>query len=87
MAEKRKPNVTFLLRYPGKKNAHKIELFPATEFAGKVRYPDRYLQYRYRIRANGKWYSRVDAKYSFYTKWEFRDILWKSLSWQPTKGD
>jgi hypothetical protein len=80
MAEKRKPNVTLLLRFEGNKGSNKIELFPASQFADKVRYPEKYLKCRYRIRSGGTWYQdKVGRRYSFFTKWEFRDLLWKAI--------
>lgn len=92
MGESRQPHFVFLLRNQGKKT-FKLELFKSTlwgnkgfmfgEARGKV---DRAY---YRLRVNGKWfnYQRVtDGKiagfyqYSFFTRSEIRDLLWRSLS-------
>lgn len=75
MSEIRKPYLTFLLRYDGKKKSTKLELFDAFlwnksfgVFRGK----------RYRMRVNGKWFQTPDGKKFFY-KYEIRDIFWRSL--------
>jgi len=80
MAEKYKPDLTFLLRYQGKRESLKIELFKAGNWAGKIGMSWSVKQRRYRLRVDGKWYRRPDEKYSFFTKWEFRDLLWRSIN-------
>lgn len=82
MAEKRKPWVVFLLKKYGKKNI-KIELFQAFLWAAKAREPrgapQYWLNHRYRVRVNGKWFSKPDEKYSFFTIYEVRDMMWRSV--------
>lgn len=71
MGEKRKPTITMLLNIHGKKS--KIELFPRELFE------DTYLRggKRFRLRINGKWFPK--KKVEFYSKWEFRDLLFRSM--------
>lgn len=78
MAEKRKPDVIFLLRNQGKKN-QKVELFDANLFG--MRNTGREQIKRYRIRINGKWFDkRKDYEgLTYFTKWEFRDLFWRSI--------
>jgi len=71
MSEKRKPKATILLQINGKKQ--KVELFD------KALFEDNSLDRcsRYRIRVNGKFFPKGNKVY--YTKYEFRDILFKSI--------
>lgn len=79
VSEKRKPQIVMLLRKSGKKNL-KVELFNARDF----RQDDPSASHkcgRYRIRVNGRWYKDGrSTKYTFLTKWQFRDLLWRSLN-------
>ncbi len=76
MGEKRKSSTTMLLRKQGMKT-HKIELFDAEDF----KLPRWMLckAKRYRIRIDGKWYKRSGEKISVFTKWEFRDLLFRAF--------
>lgn len=86
MAEKRKPCYIFMLKKPGKKNL-KIELFrtslwPKKEWLGRNKWIRKYTGHeahvRFRIRINGRW-NMVDGKDIAFTKYEFRDILWRTI--------
>lgn len=79
MGEKRKPVLTILLKKPGKKTA-KVELFTASDFVDKPWCS--YWRNRYRIRSNGKWFGSKgkSRKKTFFTWYQFRDILWRSIS-------
>lgn len=77
MSEKRQANYTWLLRKRGKKTL-KIELFRASQWS------DDHTNYsKFRIRLNGKWFGRPEEKMSFFYKYEFRDLLFRS--WKPEK--
>ena len=76
MAEKRKPVFIFLLKKSGKKS-NKVEPFKQSDFQKGSFNTD-----RYRLRVNGKWFSKPDIKYWFLTKWEIRDILWRSINFE-----
>lgn len=87
MADKRKPVLVLLLRIPGTKRKHKIELFDGYLFSCRGWFTDpdtrRYLSAnrRYRIRVDGRW---VGAKgkgkgVKLFTWYEFRDLLWRSI--------
>jgi hypothetical protein len=77
MADIRKPDLIMLLRFSGKRKALKLELFRAQQWGhGGTRKV-------YRLRMNGKWFQgkkdqERDYK-DFYTFYEFRDLLWRSL--------
>lgn len=73
MGEKRKSDFTFLLKEKGKTT--KIELFKSEQFARKR--VSREIAQRYRVRVKGVWFPKGEKVY--YTKWEFRDLLWRSL--------
>ena len=72
MAEKRKPDYTILLKKEGKKKFNKIELYNSELWGVYTR-----RAYKYRIRANGRWYPKGAKK--FYYKSELRDIIWRSI--------
>lgn len=76
MSEKRKAHLTILLRYNGKAKSNKLELFEATQFNDKA-HLERGAKL-YRLRVNGKWYDKLSDK-QFYTKWEIRDLLIRSI--------
>ena len=78
MSEKRKPSHIWLLRKQGKNNT-KIEFFNASLFGYKN--PARQKSNKYRLRVNGKWFDNQDGYKgrTYFTKWEFRDLLFKSL--------
>lgn len=76
MSEKRKPCFTFLLRYPGKKKSHKIEVFQASLWGETTGMRGRSIL-RYRLRANGKWYPEGSG--SFFTKTEIKELLFRSI--------
>lgn len=69
MSEKRKPEITMLLRKQGK--ANKIEIFKASlwtqEFSGK----------RYRLRVNGKWWPK--GKPEYFTKTQTKELVFRSI--------
>jgi len=71
MGERRKPTVTMLLNIHGKKS--KVELFPK----GLFEYESLCGAKRFRLRINGKWFPKKKKEY--YTKWEFRDLLFRSI--------
>lgn len=75
MGENRKPSTIILLRNQGKSN-FKIELFPERLFEnGYIKTK------RWRIRVNGKWFDKTKdyVGMTYFTKWEFRDVLFKSM--------
>lgn len=73
MAEKRKPDAIFLLRFSGKAKSLKVELFHAGQW-GESKH-----RKQYRIRVHGKWFARDGEKMSFFSQYEFRDLLWRSI--------
>jgi hypothetical protein len=74
MGEKRKPTFIFMLKYQSKRT-HKLELYPAQQFKqGKV------FRRKYRLKVNGKWFKINAEQYSFFTKWEIRDMIWRGIS-------
>ena len=79
MAEKRKATFIFLLKKPSKNKNHKIELFDKSLFTDEVGYKHRAKQYRLRI--NGKWFDKKEnyEGKKYFNKWEFRDLLWRSI--------
>lgn len=101
MADKRKPVLVLMLRIPGTKNKHKIELFDGrlfTKYREDGYYdPDtrqlKYSEKRYRIKVDGKWVGSTKplteigkkskgkgSTPKLYTWYEFRDLMWKSLT-------
>lgn len=83
MGEKRKPHFTFLLKKPGMKSV-KVELFQSQLLEGKALSKDSYGRIsdrRYRVRSAGKWFSYDDYKYTFLTRYEIRDLIWRSTDW------
>lgn len=80
MSEKRKPHFVFLLRNQGKKNL-KVELFDSFLWRNKAKASNTHGELsrrRYRVRSNGKWFSYEDCKYTFLTRYEIRDLIWRS---------
>ena len=75
MAEKRKPEITILLKRRGKK-LPKLELFKASLFKDSPR-PGCNCKGRYRLRIDGAWYPEGERE--FLTIYEFRDLLWRAL--------
>ena len=76
MAEKRKSKHVWLLKKQGKaKSTLKVELFE-----GRLWIDNTYANLNnFRIRINGKWFNNKKGKIMFFTKSEFRDILFKSI--------
>ena len=77
MGEKRKPELVLLLRKQGKEK-HKIEIYSAKLWGNTD--PNK----KYRIRVDGKWLRRSfksgkKEKQSFFGKYQFRDILFRSI--------
>ncbi len=76
MAEKRKPELTILLKSPGKRKMNKIELFSADLWIGR-KYGRGKL---YRLRVNGRWNDKThEGNMKYLTKWQFRDLLFRTL--------
>jgi len=78
MAEKRKPTITMLLKIRSKKNTGKwvtnrVELFPVQLWA-----QHRFRGDRYRLRSNGKWFSRNGKEFDAVTLSEFFGLVRKS---------
>jgi len=76
MGEKRKPTLTLLLRKEGKNKSSKIEIYPASLWNYK-KY-GRSGAERYRLRVNGKWLKNNKGEKVYFTKWEFRDMLFRA---------
>lgn len=76
MAEKRKPEITILLRKTGKKKHSKLELFKRELFTDE-RMPYRHVSQKYRLRVNGVWYPKGEKRY--YAGWEIKDLFWRSI--------
>lgn len=73
MSELRKPCFVFLLKNTGKK-AKKLELFES-----KLWDKQSWIKPNgYRLRVNGKWFPKGEIK--FFTKWEVRDLIFRSIS-------
>jgi len=75
MGENRKPEIVMLLRKQGNAT-QKVELFDTSLFSDS---PVKHgaCRGRYRIRVNGSWVPKGERAY--YTMYEFRDMLWRSL--------
>ena len=78
MSEKRKPNLIILLRKPGKEKANKLESFDARLWDDS---PRRWFRSKlYRLRVNGRWNDKIkDGNLKYMTKWQFRDLLFRSI--------
>ena len=88
MSEKRKAHMAFLIRMPGRRRKIKIELFKGTLWPGKyfweptgrrVHDADTARKTRYRLRIDGRWFCDKDGRDLLVTRWEFRDMLWKTI--------
>lgn len=77
MSDKRRPDITILLRYKGKSISRKVELFSHKQFK-KGQWVKR--ANRYRVRVKGVWFPQGKGTI-FYTKYEIRDMLWRSIKW------
>jgi len=69
---KPKPDLVILVRISNQRKSSKVELYDAIYFG--YRPEPRQKATRYRIKVNCKWFDN-----KFYTRWEFRDILFRSL--------
>jgi len=76
MGDKRRPDITILLRYKGKAISNKVELFHQRQFTtgNKTRWTP-----KYRMRVSGAWFPKGQER--FFYKYEIRDILWRSIKW------
>lgn len=76
MSEKRKPEITMLLKWKakGKIKNNKIELYDSALFEKGYNYNMRKM---FRMRVNGKWWPEGERKYFYKT--QIRDILWRSI--------
>lgn len=82
MGERRKPDLIVLLRKPGKRKAGKLELFDSELWPDGKRWKFGSRAKRFRIRVNGKWNDKMqEGNKKYFTKWEFRDLLWRSIKW------
>ncbi len=77
MSEKRKSDITILLKKRGKKTST-IELFEKEQWVHSFS-----RKQEYRIRVNGSWFPFKDQKpYNgviYYDKWKIRDLIWRSF--------
>lgn len=79
MGEKRKPSFEMLLKKDGKRLG-KLELFDSELWEDGMRYEFGGKAKRYRLRINGKWNDKKHEKaIKYLTKWQFRDLLWRSI--------
>ena len=78
MSELRKPCFVFLLKNTGKKTK-KIELFDAQLWSET----NQIKRDTYRIRVTGKWFPKKEIR--FFTKWEIRDLIWRSIDFKESK--
>lgn len=81
MGEKRKPCFEMLLKKDGKRMA-KLELFDSDLWkdGGEKGWRWGTRAKRYRLRVNGKWNDKANKKnQKYFTKWQFRDLLWRSI--------
>lgn len=78
MAEHRKPSFTILLKNEGKNKSTKVELFKKSLWE-KCSFGR---SHQYRIRISGKWFDKKKGYKGkkYFNKWEFRDLLWRSLN-------
>jgi hypothetical protein len=80
MSEKRKPLLIIMLRYQGKKESNKVEIFDASLWKGSSRPRCFGDGQRYRIRVNGKWFDLPGGlRYAGILLYELRDIFWRSV--------
>lgn len=78
MGEKRRPALTILLRFSGKKKSNRVELFRAAGFSNYITSGyHRSLYNRYRIRLDGAWWPKGEIQ--FYTKTETKELIWKAI--------
>lgn len=78
MAEKRKAELTILLRYNGKRKMNKVEFFHASLWDWKKPHGLK-VGNKYRLRVNGKWFKKNKGDGKFFWKSEIRDLFWRSL--------
>ena len=76
MGEKRKPEITMLLKKSGKNRSSKVELFKASLFKDAT-LGGYNCRGRYRLRLDGVWFPKGERV--FFTIYEFRDLLWRAL--------
>ena len=89
MAEKRKPTFVIMLKKQGKRGrTHKLEVFPAGLWKCSFfsMYPNHF-KHRYRLRLDGKWHNTKDGKPACFTRYEIRDLIWRSLGPRFWNGD
>lgn len=73
MSEIRKPKYVLLLKNLGKKRTNKVELFPRELFTSKP-LPYRCRMKQYRLRVNGKWFSK-----GYYASWQIKELFWRGV--------
>ena len=84
MSDSRRPDLIFHICPKGKKT-RKVELFSIRQWPDKVflsptgRRVDRYAK-KYRIRVAGKWFRDDAGRDICFSRYEFRDVLWKSMN-------
>jgi len=72
MGERRKSTYTWLLKKQGKNgNTLKVDLFDASLWGDDPG--------KYRVRINGRWYSDKEGEREYFTKDEFKEVLFRSL--------
>jgi hypothetical protein len=82
VAEKRKPEAVFLLKFGSNKKASKVEIFDAHQWDRYKRHPSNTIgRGHYRLRVDGKWWGRKGKGRfpTFLTQYEIRDLLWQSI--------
>jgi hypothetical protein len=77
MSEKRKPDITLLLKNEAKKT-YKIELFSAEKFKINLIRNAK----RYRLRINGKWFGKKGkgAYKDVYTFYQIKNAVWDVIN-------
>lgn len=94
MGDSRKPVFSLMLRIPGTKIKHKVELYPGATFGNPDDYhcpfTRRYLnaRVRYRVKVNGRWMGpKGKGKERYLITWyQFRDLLWRSMKGKITEA-
>lgn len=66
-----------MLRSSGKKKHNKVELYPAELWDWKKPHGLKNGK-KYRVRANGKWFS-PNGKIEFFWSTEIKNIIWRSI--------
>jgi len=72
MSEKRRADVTLLIRFKGNSKSTKVELFKASQWGFKPQITE-----RYRMRKNGKWWPENEKR--FFSITQVKELMFQGL--------